>query len=255
MNLALNARDAMPEGGRLELRVRRAKDEETAALGMEGQFAVVEVQDDGIGMSPATQARLFEPYFTTKQQEGTGLGLASVKAVVEASGGRIVVASQVGRGTTFRIFWPIAEEVRESASAMVTAARNGGTVLVAEDDPQVRGALADQLRRRGLTVLAAADGADALLVARRHRGRIDVLCSDAGMPGAPEGRRPDGIRVTHLVRGFREAHPEARVLLCAGVGASEMGIEEGVVDKIVPAPWSPEELARIIDDLVRRPAA
>ncbi len=110
-NLALNARDAMVDGGVLELRVADASERQAAEVGLSGRFAVVEVQDNGCGMSPETQARLFEPYFTTKGKEGTGLGLASAKKVAEEHGGRIVVSSELGRGTKLRIFWPLAEDV------------------------------------------------------------------------------------------------------------------------------------------------
>jgi signal transduction histidine kinase len=105
-NLVLNARDAMPDGGRIDVRVRAAMPEEVEATGLSGAFAAMEVEDRGVGMSPETVERMFEPFFTTKGEKGTGLGLASAKSLVEASGGRIIVASEVGRGTTLTVYWP-----------------------------------------------------------------------------------------------------------------------------------------------------
>jgi two-component system cell cycle sensor histidine kinase/response regulator CckA len=241
-NLALNARDAMREGGMLALRVRVATDNEVEDVGLDGHFALMEVQDNGCGMSRETQARLFEPYFTTKGNEGTGLGLASAKAVVEGHDGRIVVSSELGRGTTLRIFWPLAAEVaggREDEAA--APARRQATILVVEDNPRVRSAVAGALAQRGFTVLAASDGADALVVAQRHLGKIDLLCSDCVMPGAP---------VRQLVERFRRAHPSARVILCSGYSPQDVGAPLELIDAFVPKPFAPDALAATIDDLV-----
>jgi signal transduction histidine kinase len=241
-NLALNARDAMPEGGSLELRVTQATEKEATDVGLLGRVALIEVQDNGCGMSPETRARLFEPYFTTKGKEGTGLGLASAKNVVEGHGGRIVVSSELGRGTTLRIFWPLADGVQGSASSeMAAVGRGEATILVVEDDPGVRAAVGSALRRRGFIVLVASDGADALVVAQRHLGSIDLLCSDCVMPGAP---------VRHLVERFRAAYPEGRVILCSGYAPEDAGPPLELIDAFVPKPFSPDALAAIIADLV-----
>ena len=241
-NLALNARDAMPDGGLLELHVAGAAENESTDLGLRGRFAVIEVRDNGSGMSPETQARLFEPYFTTKGKEGTGLGLASAKTAVEGHGGHMVVSSELGLGTKLRIFWPLADGVQGTHSDETAAPALGeATVLLVEDDPRVRSAVANVLRQRGFTVLAASDGADALVVAQRHLGTIDLLCSDCVMPGAP---------VRQLVERFRKAYPDARVILCSGYAPEDVGPPLDLVDTFVPKPFAPDVLAAIIADLV-----
>jgi signal transduction histidine kinase/FixJ family two-component response regulator len=243
-NLALNARDAMAEGGVLKLCVTEAPGKETMDLGLSGRFALIDVQDNGCGMSPETQARLFEPYFTTKGKEGTGLGLASAKTVVEGHGGRIVVSSELGHGTRLRIFLPLAQDVQDTAKETTKApARGEATVLIVEDDSRVRSSVANALRRRGFTVLVASDAEDALVVAQRHRGKIDLLCSDCVMPGAP---------VRQLVERFRDVYPDARVILCSGYAPEDVGPPLELIDTFVPKPFTPDALAAIIADLVRR---
>jgi signal transduction histidine kinase/CheY-like chemotaxis protein len=241
-NLALNARDAMPEGGTLQLRVREASDAESTDVGLDGRFALIEVQDDGTGMSAETQARLFEPYFTTKGDKGTGLGLSSVKSIVESHGGRIAVASQLARGTQLRIFWPLAlEGVESPADALRASSPAGATVLVVEDDPRARSVVAGVLRQRGFNVLEASDGADALIAVRRHRGTIDVLCSDCVMPGTP---------VRPMIEGFREAYPNGRVLLASGYAPEDVAPPLELIDAFLAKPFAPDALAAMIGDLV-----
>ncbi len=241
-NLALNARDAMPEGGTLHLRVREATDAESTDVGLDGRFALIEVQDDGTGMSAETQARLFEPYFTTKGDKGTGLGLSSVKSIVESHGGRIAVASQLTQGTQLRIFWPLAlEGVESPTDALRASSPKGATVLVVEDDPRARSVVAGVLRQRGFNVLEASDGADALIAVRRHRGTIDVLCSDCVMPGTP---------VRPMIEGFREAYPNGRVLLASGYAPEDVAPPLELIDAFLAKPFAPDALAAMIGDLV-----
>jgi two-component system cell cycle sensor histidine kinase/response regulator CckA len=245
-NFALNARDAMPEGGTLEMRLRSATPDERDDSAQDGDdFAVIAIEDTGVGMSPETTARIFEPFFTTKGAAGTGLGLASVRAIVERAGGRIEVESAIGRGTRFRIFWPIhrAENARRSSAVPEDDEAGSGTVLVVDDDDEVRRAMVKPLAWRGYTVLEARTGADALLVARRHHERIDVLCVDLIMPGMP---------TRQLVESFRAAHPDVRVLLCSGYLPEEAGRPLDVVDAFLPKPFSPSALARVVRRLVTR---
>jgi signal transduction histidine kinase/CheY-like chemotaxis protein len=240
-NLALNARDAMPEGGTLEMRLRAAAPDEANGGGW---WVVIDVEDTGVGMSPETSRRLFEPFFTTKGAAGTGLGLASVKDVVERGGGRIEVTSELGRGTRFRIFWPRTgtADLRPSEDG-IGPESGSGTVLVVDDDDAVRSAMAKSLSWRGYTVLEARTGADALLVARRHHEPIDVLCVDLVLPGMP---------ARQVVDGTRAAHPEVRVLACSGYVPDEAGAALEVADEFLSKPFSPNVLAASVHDLVER---
>lgn len=194
LNLSVNARDAMPAGGTLTIRVARATlDEHFAAAhpGAEsGASVLLEVSDTGIGMSPELQRRIFEPFFTTKDRAGgTGLGLATVYGIVQQSGGSIEVSSEPDRGTSFRIFLPrcpapAAEEpVRPPIGQHPRPEAPLGTILVVEDQPEVRQFTAGALRSHGYTVLEAANGRDALALAETCLASIDLLLTDVIMPG------------------------------------------------------------------------
>jgi PAS domain S-box-containing protein len=190
MNLAVNARDAMPGGGRITVAIREVAVSETAAVSHAnlppGPYVTLAVSDAGTGMSAETAAHIFEPFFTTKEQgKGTGLGLSTVYGIVEQSRGHIEVASELGRGTTFTIFLPREEEAVAGAPVdtgrrLRTTAR---TVLVVDDEPEVLELASEILRRVGYTVLEATDGASALEVAGRHEGPIHLLVTDMVMPG------------------------------------------------------------------------
>lgn len=196
VNLALNARDAMPTGGRLTIETEAVAYEEAISLGQgleelpAGRYAVLRVADTGQGMDGETLARLFEPFFTTKTQgNGTGLGLATVYGIVQQSGGQIQVRSRLGEGSTFSIFLP---EVREQEDERQPGMEEGweqtaeaaeGTILVVEDEETVRSLLARALRMEGYTVLEAGDGLEAFEVAERQGGgEIDLLVTDVIMP-------------------------------------------------------------------------
>jgi signal transduction histidine kinase/ActR/RegA family two-component response regulator len=243
-NLALNARDAMPHGGTLGLCVREATPDEVRGADLDVPCALLEVSDDGMGMSEDTQLRLFEPYFTTKGAAGTGLGLASVKMQVEEAGGRILVTSALGQGTRLCVFWPLREEAKASAPASVEGATRGtGTVLVVEDDAHVRVAMARALGWRGFSVLEASSGEEALTVARRHGATIDVLCSDCVMPGMP---------VRQMIQGFRRIFPAARVVLCSAYAPDQVAPPRETIDAFVPKPFALDSLASIVGALVPR---
>jgi PAS domain S-box-containing protein len=190
MNLAVNARDAMPTGGTLTLETRTvALDDTYAGLHIEvspGTYVMLSVSDTGVGMDRATRARVFEPFFTTKGQgRGTGLGLSTVYGIVKQFGGSIWVYSEVGRGTTFKVYLPLADraatiETEERVSVRRLATE---TVLIVEDEEAVRELLANTLRREGFEVLEATNGMDAISMAAGHAGPIQVLVSDVVMPG------------------------------------------------------------------------
>lgn len=190
LNVVLNARDAMPRGGKLTLET--ANVELDAAYSAErvdaepGAYVVVSVSDTGTGMDLATQARIFEPFFTTKEQgKGTGLGLSTVHGIVRQSGGHMGVSSAPGSGSTFKIYLPRAPALPEAASQAAGPARTlsgAETILLVEDDEQVRTLASAVLTRSGYAVLAAASGAQALETCRAHRGRIHLLLTDVVMP-------------------------------------------------------------------------
>jgi two-component system cell cycle sensor histidine kinase/response regulator CckA len=217
VNLAVNARDAMPSGGTARIETRNvtldAREARALPEGAPGDYVLIEVADTGTGMDAATLARAFEPFFTTKGPgKGTGLGLAMVYGIVRQSRGFVGLRSAPGRGTVVHVYLPRYEAAGEMAPAPRAPVASGpevrgGTVLVAEDEEQVRRLLANRLGAEGFRVLTAADGREALEVAGRHPGRIDVLLSDVVMPRLSG---PD------LARGLRAVHPETAVVFLTG---------------------------------------
>jgi len=190
MNLAVNARDAMPTGGRLTVETRNVsigKGPRRETMPLEpGDYVLLAVKDTGHGMDEETQSHLFEPFFTTKAKgKGTGLGLSTVYGIVKQSGGTIGVESKIGKGTTFKIFFPRVDGVAQSGqTAPANADRVHGreTILLVEDEPAVRGLVHETLRLHGYTVLEARHGIEALLTGTRHPGPIHLLLTDVVMP-------------------------------------------------------------------------
>jgi two-component system cell cycle sensor histidine kinase/response regulator CckA len=215
VNLTVNARDAMPGGGTLTVSVSRTElDEATAGILQlnRGPHVLVNVHDTGAGMDAATLARIFEPFFTTKEVgKGTGLGLATVFGIVRQSGGAIVAESELGKGTTFRIWLPLAAADAVEASVANAESSSGasdrGTVLVVEDDEQVRRLVATILSARGFKVLEAASGGDALILWEKHKGAIDGVLTDVVMPL---------MRGDELVRRLRQSEPGLPVVFMSG---------------------------------------
>jgi signal transduction histidine kinase/CheY-like chemotaxis protein len=207
VNLAVNARDAMPRGGRLEITTRPVPGPDDVSPGV----VEIAVRDSGIGIDPAIRDRIFEPYFTTKELEkGTGLGLATVYGIVEQSRGTIEVDSLPGRGSTFTVrFAQVLDRPGEPTPPVVPTERSiaGATVLVSEDESNIREALAEYLEALGMTVLEASDGVEALEVAGGHPGTIDVLVTDLVMPRMSG---PD------LVEALLPRRPELKVVYVSG---------------------------------------
>lgn len=214
MNLAVNARDSMPRGGKLTL--------ETAIVDLDddyankhwpavaGRFAMLAVRDSGIGMSPETQARIFEPFFTTKETgKGTGLGLATVYGIVKQSQGFIWVYSEPGKGTAFKIYFPLAVDAKQSNEVRPEPVTLNGTetVLIVEDSPAVRAAARLILQRYGYKVLEAPTGKAALAFASRKRHRIDLLLTDVVMPEM-SGRE--------VAEHFATLRPDTKVIFMSG---------------------------------------
>jgi PAS domain S-box-containing protein len=188
LNLAVNARDAMPTGGTLSIETTSLlADAEFAQKHLSvqpGLYVVLAVSDTGVGMSPEVKSHLFEPFFTTKESgKGTGLGLTTVYGIVKQSGGSIWVYSEPGRGTTFRLLFPAVQAEGEAAAAVPVEVPSGSeTILLVEDEPGVRRFARQELERRGYTVLEASNGREALELARRHAGPIHLVVTDVVMP-------------------------------------------------------------------------
>jgi two-component system cell cycle sensor histidine kinase/response regulator CckA len=243
MNLAVNARDAMPDGGRLTI---RTCDESEAPPGSRppdilGRCSVLVVSDTGAGMDEGTRQRVFEPFFTTKGTgHGTGLGLSTVYGIVQQSGGRIEVVSEPGKGATFYVFLPRVTNrgAGPAGEAESESAPGGGseTVLVVEDQHEVRRLTADVLRSHGYRVLEAADGARALAILEAHRSPLDLLLTDVVLPG---------INGRELATRAQQLRPDLKVLFTSGY-TDDVIAHRGVLDPGVaylPKPYAPEELA------------
>lgn len=215
MNLAVNARDAMPSGGQLRIETGHMTLDEAYVASHRGAslgpHVMLAVTDTGSGMSAETMSHVFEPFFTTKPRgEGTGLGLATTYGIVKQSGGSIWVDSEVGQGTTFKVFLPRATHVENFPAAPRPPARPAHgteTILVAEDQAEVRELTRMMLEKQGYTVLEAATGPDALRILRERTGTIDLLLTDVIMP-AMSGRE--------LVSHLHVSHPRTKVLYCSG---------------------------------------
>ena len=250
MNLAVNARDAMPDGGKLTIETVNQE------LGQEyteehrlvppGSYVLLSVSDSGTGMDEATQARLFEPFFTTKAQgKGTGLGLATVYGIVKQSGGFIWVYSELGRGTTFKVYLPRVDEAvsAPSAPASPQSLHGAETILLAEDAAPVRSVAREVLRRHGYRVLTAADGRTALELADTHPGTIDLLITDVIMPEL-SGRQ--------LADRLVERLPQLKVLFVSGY-TDDAIVRHGILEPgiaFLQKPFSPESLARKVREVL-----
>jgi two-component system, cell cycle sensor histidine kinase and response regulator CckA len=253
VNLAANARDAMPHGGRLSVTARHADvDDMVDGFGdpvPRGAYVVIDVADTGVGMDEATRTRIFEPFFTTKGKgKGTGLGLATVYGIVRQSGGFITVDSDVGRGSTFRVYLPQRAAVVAAATAeRGETARGSETILVAEDDQVVRGIVTRALRSAGYTVLAVESGAGALDVAARHPEPIDLLLTDlvmADMAG-PE-----------LARRLRSDRPAAHVLFMTAHtdhAAVSAACEQAAPAQLLHKPFAPRTMLTAVRSMLDAP--
>jgi CheY-like chemotaxis protein len=214
LNLSVNARDAMPRGGRLIISTANmVVDADYAArhIGMKmGTYVVLSVADNGAGMSPTTQARIFEPFFTTKQiGEGTGLGLATIYGIVQQSEGYIAVESQLGTGTKFSIYLPRTEEAPEAVDFAPEQSLETGTktVLLVEDEKELLRSLSDLLQAHGYGVIRAMNGIEAKTLLEKHGKEIDVLITDVVMPG---------MGGDDLAAYVRATQPEVKILFMSG---------------------------------------
>jgi len=252
LNLAINSRDAMPKGGKVVIATGNVMRGETyAAQHLEvkpGPYVMLAVSDTGQGMKEETKARIFEPFFTTKEQgKGTGLGLSTVHGIVKQSGGHIWVYSEVGHGTTFKVYVPRTYAPLKSASDQAAASDSkdgGGTVLVVEDEQMVLGLIRSVLQLGGYLVLEASHGAEAMAIAERYQGAIDVLLTDVVMPGM-SGRE--------LAQRFRVLRPETRVIFISGY-TDELVMQQDPPDARVTflqKPFSPDALSQRVGEVLR----
>jgi PAS domain S-box-containing protein len=252
INLAVNARDAMPDGGTLAIETADVALDEAFvrehAGGASGPHVMLRVRDTGVGMDAATRARIFEPFFTTKQTgKGTGLGLATVYGIVKQHGGYVAVQSEPGRGSTFTVYLPRVEEIAEpdAPAATASAAPGGETVLVVDDEEELRTLACEILRRHHYLVLEAATPEEALAICRRHKDPIDLLLTDVVMP------RMSGRELAEQVAPVR---PEARIMFMSGYTGDVLG-KHGVLDSgaFIQKPFTPPGLVEKVREVLRTP--
>jgi PAS domain S-box-containing protein len=254
LNLAVNARDAMPNGGVLTITTANVEMDSASAQThfplSPGPYVLLAFNDTGIGMDAETQARIFDPFFTTKDKgKGTGLGLAMVYGIVKQSGGYIWVYSEVGKGTTFKIYLPrTAEEVDESGPgrSLVEAQQGTETLLLVEDEDAVRALVRNVLKERGYRVMEASRGQDALDLAEQYWGQIDLLVTDVVMPQM-SGRE--------LARRLANLRPQIKVLYISGYADNAVWYEGGLDSAVafLQKPFSPEALAHKVREVLGGP--
>ena len=243
MNLATNARDAMPDGGGLRIRSERALIDESHAkaygYGVPGEYALISVADTGAGMDAQTRDQIFEPFFTTKEVgKGTGLGLATAYGIIKQHSGFINVYSEVGKGTIFRIYLPLIRSVvvRETAPVAATPIPAGTeTVLVAEDDPSLRSFAKSLLEEYGYRVVEARDGEEAVRKFQEHRDEIAILLLDIVMP------KMNGRKAYEEIRKIR---PDIKALFSSGYTADILSVKD-IIDEglnFIQKPMAPREL-------------
>jgi two-component system cell cycle sensor histidine kinase/response regulator CckA len=266
VNLAVNARDAMPDGGKLTIGTANVSAQESARLrnkGMPvGEYVLIEVADTGIGIAPEIEKKIFDPFFTTKEvNKGTGLGLSTVYGIVKQSGGFIYFDSEVGKGTTFRIFLPryipgaddapappqatsakapagtVAEEARRTATDLT----GHGTILLVEDEEGLRALNARGLVSRGYNVIEAGNGIEAIEALEREHGRVDLVVSDVVMP------EMDGPA---LLKELRKTNPGLKIIFVSGYAedAFDKSLSDPSQYSFLPKPFTLKQLVSAVKE-------
>jgi CheY-like chemotaxis protein len=253
LNLGVNARDAMPRGGKLIIRTENVTLDRKSAQQLStslspGEYVMLSVTDTGAGMDEQTMSHIFEPFFTTKGPgKGTGLGLATVYGIVRQTGGGISVESEVGNGSTFRIYLPVESAPVDSPRTPlqpVEKSDNFETVLVVEDEDIVRELVCEVLEHQGYNVLCARDGIEALNMAEDYDSEIHLLVTDVIMP------HMNGHELAHKLTALR---PDMKVLYVSGYSDNDIG-DHGTLDprfELLQKPFTPQVLARKIRDVIR----
>jgi CheY-like chemotaxis protein len=252
MNLAVNARDAMPNGGKLVIETANVNIDYTYTashpLMKAGPYVQLVVSDNGTGMDAETQAHIFEPFFTTKAKgKGTGLGLATVYGIVKQSGGFIWVYSEVGTGTSFKIYLPRVSQTEEHVGASRPSAdvpMGTETVLLTEDEQDVREIAREFLESGGYRVIEAKDGAEAIRLASKHRGEIHLLVTDMVMPG---------MTGQELAVRLQSEHPGLSVVFMSGYSehaATEMADADPSV-RLLTKPFSRAAILKAVGEILR----
>ncbi|MGC2474660.1 MAG: PAS domain S-box protein [Candidatus Sulfotelmatobacter sp.] len=250
MNLVVNAKDAMPQGGKLTIQTQTVVVDERHRGGQQfihaGNYVLLSVSDTGMGMDRETQSRIFEPFFTTKEKgKGTGLGLSTVYGIVKQTGGYVMVQSEVGRGTTFQIYLPRTEAAAEQHAISVPDTASGGseTILLVEDEESVRQLVRDTLVSKGYQVIEGENGESGIAAAVRHKGKIDLVITDVVMPGMG-GRE--------MVKQLAQSRPDAKVLYLSGYTedaiVSDGSIESGTA--FLQKPFTLQSLSRKVREVL-----
>lgn len=250
MNLVVNAKDAMPTGGKLTIQTQTIVVDENHRRGQQfirpGNYVMLSVSDTGMGMDRETQSRIFEPFFTTKEKgKGTGLGLSTVYGIVKQTGGYVMVQSEIGRGTTFHIYLPLVEEAAEkhAVTAPDTALGGSETILLVEDEESVRQLVRDTLTAKGYRVFDADNGEAGLTAAAAHDGKIDLVITDVVMPGMG-GRE--------LVKQLTETRPTIKVLYLSGYTEDAI-VSDGSIEKgtaFLQKPFTLQNLSRKVREVL-----
>jgi two-component system, cell cycle sensor histidine kinase and response regulator CckA len=252
MNLVVNARDAMPNGGKLAIETATldcvAGDARLPPEILAGRYVTLAISDTGTGMDKETQSRIFEPYFTTKDAgKGTGLGLATVFGIVKQAGGFLAVDSQLGEGTTFRVYFPRIEELADAPTPVLKVEevpRGSETILLVEDEAGLRTITKEFLESIGYTVLESGNGAEALAVTLKHKGPIHLILTDLVMPG---------IRGPEIALRFKKSHPTAGVIVMSGysdptIHANELAPHTVFLEKPFNVVTLAQQLRKVLDE-------
>jgi CheY-like chemotaxis protein len=253
MNLVVNARDAMASGGKLTIETENVDLHEAYTgghvVGRPGRYVMLSVSDTGVGMTPEVMERLFEPFFSTKEKDkGTGLGLSTVYGIVKQSGGDVWVHSEPGKGATFKIYLPRADgpldEVGEKASGDKLL-RGRGTILLVEDEEDLRNLAAIILERQGYRVLSAPNGNEALVLCEQHKDPIHLMLTDVVMPGM-NGRE--------LAKRLESSHPETKVLYMSGYTDHAIVMHGVLVEGVhyIQKPFTVDALAKKVSEVLKQ---